>query len=102
MRAITIGISNLRITTLEPPGTGWNHPGTTMIRTAFNTPLISKRGGSPRRSLGNTGPPILHRAKRVCFCEMLAAAMTYPRRASLVRVPFLADYDPKARSALRI
>ena len=47
--------------------------------------------------------PILHRAtKRIRFCEMLAGATTDPRRAALVRVPLLADSDPKARSALRI
>ena len=47
--------------------------------------------------------PILHRAtKRWCFCEMLAAAATDPRRAALVRLPLLANSDPTARSALCI
>ncbi len=47
--------------------------------------------------------PILHRTtKRLCFCEMLAAATTVPRSAALVRVPALADSDPTARSALHI
>ncbi len=47
--------------------------------------------------------PILHRAtKHICFCEMLAAATTDPRRAARVQVPVLANLDPKARSALRI
>jgi hypothetical protein len=47
--------------------------------------------------------PILHRAtKRICFCEMLVAATTDPRRASLVRVPLLAISDLKARSSLHI
>ena len=45
--------------------------------------------------------PILHRAtKRLCFCEMLSAAATDPRRAALARMTSLADSDPKARSAL--
>ena len=45
--------------------------------------------------------PILPRAtKRGCFCGMLAAATTDPRRAALVLLPSLADSDPKARSAL--
>jgi hypothetical protein len=33
---------------------------------------------------------------------MLAAATTDPRRAALVRLPLLANSDPKARSALCI
>ena len=45
--------------------------------------------------------PILHRAtRRLCFCEMLSAAATDPRRAALARMTSLADSDPKARSAL--
>jgi hypothetical protein len=39
--------------------------------------------------------------KRLCFCELLAAVMT-DRCAALVRLPLLANSDPKARSALRI
>jgi len=47
--------------------------------------------------------PILHRAtKRICFYEMLPAATKDPARAALVRVPSVADSDPKPRSALRI
>ena len=47
--------------------------------------------------------PILHRAtKRLCFCEMLSATATDLRRAALVRLPLLANSDPKARSALCI
>ena len=47
--------------------------------------------------------PILPRAtKSRCFCGMLVAATTDPRRAALVLLPSLADSDPKARSALRI
>ena len=45
--------------------------------------------------------PILHRAtKRRCFCEMLVAATTDPRRAALARMTLLVVSDPKARSAL--
>ena len=45
--------------------------------------------------------PILPRAtRRGCFCGMLVAATTDPRRAALVLLPSLADSDPKARSAL--
>jgi hypothetical protein len=45
--------------------------------------------------------PILHRAtERRCFCGMLVAATTDPRRDALSRVPWLAVSDPKARSAL--
>ena len=45
--------------------------------------------------------PILPRAtRRGCFCGMLAAASTEPRRAALARMTSLADSDPKARSAL--
>ena len=45
--------------------------------------------------------PILHRAtKRRCFCEMLVAATTDPRRAALARMTVLVVSDPKARSAL--
>ena len=47
--------------------------------------------------------PILPRAtKRGCFCGMLAAATTDPRRAALVLLPLLANSVPKARSALCI
>ncbi len=56
-------------------------------------------GVSQLRSL--TPEPILHRAtERRCFCGMLVAATTDPRRAALARVPWLAVSDPKARSAL--
>ena len=45
--------------------------------------------------------PILPRAtKRRCFCGMLAAATTDPRRAALARMTSLVLSDPKARSAL--
>jgi hypothetical protein len=45
--------------------------------------------------------PILPRAtKRGCFCEMLVAATTDPRRAALARMTVLVVSDPKARSAL--
>ncbi len=45
--------------------------------------------------------PILHRTtERRCFCGMLVAATTDPRRAALSRVPWLAVSDPKAISAL--
>jgi hypothetical protein len=45
--------------------------------------------------------PILPRTiERRCFCGMLVAVTTDPRRAALARVPWLADSDPRARSAL--
>jgi hypothetical protein len=54
------------------------------------------------RSMASAEPILRWASQRTCFCEVLAAATTYRRSAALVRVPLLADSDPKARSALDI
>jgi hypothetical protein len=83
----------------------------TAVAQPLQGPLASARSTGPLRVRSiTTGVSHLYRsfigAPSACayrhFCEMLAAATTDPRRAALVRVPLLANSDPKARSALCI